>query len=458
MVRKIPKMDVQINESSYNIEQMHFVVELITPLFGGGVEAQKINPEQLIRAPEIRGQLRFWWRATRGKLFLKDPNPIKKMFEREIEIFGSTDYPSPFAIHIGPILSPEKEKFPNADNWTVIEKNDRYKVDIWNYIFFPFKNKSQKFNFSPDSNTGLKRVVFHISITQIHTNKEILFELECAFWAWFNFGGIGARTRRGCGALYCHSADFKFLNNEEDPFNNKPDFESYPKWIQKWIKYFKIPMDNLPHEPLWPVLGGIYFKNEINQIDAWKNLIKTYRDFRRGIKIGRSRWPESESIRRYLLTQNKIKNRPETWKKWDERMENIEGYPRVQFGLPIIMELRHSKIYSKKNSPKPILQFSEENDRLASPLIIRPAIIGDFECIGIYIELNVPKIKSILINPGGSDFDLLKPVPIMDPDKIYGQNLSDYEDSPMQYSSTGSVIDAFLNFAQEEHGWMKVDI
>lgn len=28
-------------------------------------------------------------------------------------------------------------------------------------------------------------------------------EIETAVWAWVNFGGIGARTRRGCGALFC---------------------------------------------------------------------------------------------------------------------------------------------------------------------------------------------------------------------------------------------------------------
>src|SRR5947209_16197898 len=40
--------------------------ELITPLFGGGVEPKKNNLEQLINGKSIRGQLRFWWRACRG--------------------------------------------------------------------------------------------------------------------------------------------------------------------------------------------------------------------------------------------------------------------------------------------------------------------------------------------------------------------------------------------------------
>src|SRR5205823_428367 len=39
---------------------------LITPLFGGGAIQQQYDEVTTIRGTEIRGQLRFWWRATCG--------------------------------------------------------------------------------------------------------------------------------------------------------------------------------------------------------------------------------------------------------------------------------------------------------------------------------------------------------------------------------------------------------
>ena len=53
----IPRTDDMITQTrSY---------KLITPLFGGGVEAGKNDENIPVNGKCIRGQLRFWWRATR---------------------------------------------------------------------------------------------------------------------------------------------------------------------------------------------------------------------------------------------------------------------------------------------------------------------------------------------------------------------------------------------------------
>ncbi len=51
--------------------------QLITPLFGGGVTPGEIDPVTAIRGTEIRGQLRFWWRACRAGQY-KDLQEMKK--------------------------------------------------------------------------------------------------------------------------------------------------------------------------------------------------------------------------------------------------------------------------------------------------------------------------------------------------------------------------------------------
>src|SRR5437660_9789816 len=58
---------------------------LITPLYGGGVTPGEADPVTTIRATEIRGHLRFWWRATRGGQF---GNDRKAMKSKEDEIWG----------------------------------------------------------------------------------------------------------------------------------------------------------------------------------------------------------------------------------------------------------------------------------------------------------------------------------------------------------------------------------
>src|SRR5258708_5012273 len=61
--------------------------ELMTPLFGGGVEKSEADPVTLIRGTEIRGQLRFWWRACRGGNY----KSIEEMKNAEDMIWGAAN-------------------------------------------------------------------------------------------------------------------------------------------------------------------------------------------------------------------------------------------------------------------------------------------------------------------------------------------------------------------------------
>ena len=60
-----------------------YSLQVITPCFAGGAEPEK---QAEIRAPSIRGQLRWWFRVLGGFSSLK-PIPVRDQEER---IFGST--------------------------------------------------------------------------------------------------------------------------------------------------------------------------------------------------------------------------------------------------------------------------------------------------------------------------------------------------------------------------------
>ncbi|MCX7700486.1 MAG: type III-B CRISPR module RAMP protein Cmr1, partial [Gemmataceae bacterium] len=49
--------------------EQNYEIELITPLFGGGVQTRETDPSFPIRPTAIRGHLQFWWRATVGAKF-----------------------------------------------------------------------------------------------------------------------------------------------------------------------------------------------------------------------------------------------------------------------------------------------------------------------------------------------------------------------------------------------------
>src|SRR2546423_570031 len=51
---------------------------VITPLFGGGVAPAVADPVTVVRGSEIRGHLRFWWRACRGGQYNGDLCAMKE--------------------------------------------------------------------------------------------------------------------------------------------------------------------------------------------------------------------------------------------------------------------------------------------------------------------------------------------------------------------------------------------
>ena len=62
------------------MQTITFTCETITPMFLNGADGT--TPE--LRAPSIKGALRFWWRAMNGHL------TIRELQKREVELFGGS--------------------------------------------------------------------------------------------------------------------------------------------------------------------------------------------------------------------------------------------------------------------------------------------------------------------------------------------------------------------------------
>jgi len=90
----IPACPEVPNVRSLGGETREYQIRLITPLFGGGVAAGETDSTLPIRGTSIRGQLRHWWRLTGGHAL------GERMWQREEEIFGSTEFPSPLTVRV----------------------------------------------------------------------------------------------------------------------------------------------------------------------------------------------------------------------------------------------------------------------------------------------------------------------------------------------------------------------
>jgi len=218
-----------------------YQISLITPLFGGGVEAGVPDESLPIRGTSIRGQLRFWWRAVIGHRL------GNRMWQREEEVFGSTQFPSPLDIRIleqphvvkvdptygeryGPIAYALFSAVENEQQ--VVKEGGAFRLQLaWgNRAELENRRKAQNARRRADREPRLPDTV-----------DDIEPDIAAALQAWCAFGGIGARTRRGCGAIFCRDV------TSEPPALNATILVAAPR---------------------------------PSALEAWKETLKAYRDFR----------------------------------------------------------------------------------------------------------------------------------------------------------------------------------
>lgn len=149
------------------MEKLTVALKTITPLFLGGADGKTAE----LRAPSIKGMMRFWWRAINGM------GNIKKLHNEENRIFGGTGEGEGRSRVI--VRVKEEEMFecsnkelilPHKANWTApaFKAGKEFKVEI------------------------------------VLTKNEEIFTFEQfknLFILIILLGGLGRRSRRGFGSL-----------------------------------------------------------------------------------------------------------------------------------------------------------------------------------------------------------------------------------------------------------------
>ena len=409
--------------------------ELITPLFGGGVKANEVDVENPIRGTAVRGHLRFWWRATRGG---RCNGSLDEMTKREGEIWGTTDQGSKITI-------------------TVIESNPgqpyvaRYRgdeVDVGDpnsplgYVAFPLNQHGEKV---------YEGATFTL---QIDCPKAYRPDLKAALWAWETFGGIGARTRRGFGALHCVDVQL-YIDGKKYKVNNwiweyasQNTEEDIAGYMGKWIVEENFPDDV-------PCLDKNSRRTHITPAaahaeTAWKDLFGSLKKFRQnrapnaqGRPYGRSRWPDPDAIRN--LTGQSLKARGHDTPVYPATPTNPaidKKFPRAAFGLPIVFEFHRDQRGTTPNTD-PITTELKPMDykRRASRLILRPLKCSDGRFVGVATIL-----QGKIIPPGGLELTKSPRNPIVGAEKLDPKTEAPrIQANHPNYNGKTDILQAFLD-------------
>jgi CRISPR-associated protein Cmr1 len=240
---------------------------------------------------------------------------------------------------------------------------------------------------------------------------------------WEIFGGIGARTRRGFGALQLISVD----GVPDSDLPNSPKEEA-KTWIQQQLEHCVVQgtyppgVPHLSHSTPFRITDS-----SENVMDVWDTLIKklaSFRQARKGGPHGRSYWPEPEAIR--TITGQRFKKHPP--------LNHPTKFPRAAFGLPIIFHFKYSNL---GEPPDTTLEGKrEESRRFASPLILRPLVCKDNRAVGVALLLEGSRIPP----PGGIVLDY-------DPTTTVDTQLTQTEAMaiPVLHGQT-DVLQAFMNY------------
>lgn len=404
--------------------------ELITPLFGGGVKAGEVDRENPIRGTAVRGHLRFWWRATRGGQFGKDG--LTAMKAREDEIWGSTDGVSKIAIAVIEAKMGRPYVVPNGN---VGDPNSPL-----GYIAFPLRDSKGK-------------VYEGISFTlQIECPKEYRPDLKAALWAWETFGGIGARTRRGFGALHCTDVQLRIDGKK---FKNS-------NWI--WTYTGSAGQQELMADMKDLVLTGLTPEGVASlsgqpqhvhltppQHDAeqsWKGLINSLREFRQSRRMktingrqrpfGRSHWPEPDAIRDLTDQSHKAKHH-------DKPVHTplISKFPRAAFGLPIVFEFKDDDDHNPTNRDADPIKTELKGvnyERRASRLLLRPLKCADNCYRGVALILTGDSVP-----PGGLELKHSPKNPAPGADQLTANEAGQIKAMHPTYTGNPDVLQAFLD-------------
>ena len=291
--------------------EINLEITVATPMAGGGFEAGEVDKNKPVRVPTIRGHLRYWWRLMNWN-----------RLQDEAKIWGSTEHSGKIFVDV--TQQPKISFRDYRKSFEFYDANGKERgFGTEAYALFPFRQKDSEHNIARENFSFLLNIKYP---------QEFEEDIKTALSAWIYFGGIGARTRRGLGSLFCKN--FVLVSIEKL-------LKANPK-ISLWKKSNKTT----------------------NALTAWTEALNIYMKYRQcrnpgERRYGRTKWPEPDSLRNITDESADAHKIPTTPK------ELIPSFPRAALGLPIMFQ------FKDHGEPNRIQLKPKESGRMSSPVITK---------------------------------------------------------------------------------------
>ena len=331
-------------------------------MFGGGHTPREVDPIQPIRASAIRGHLRFWWRATAGAKY----STAKSLYDEEAKLWGSSANsnkdgtiaggPGKVSVRVDEV----KHGDPKSYTQLTSERSDKPLA----YLLFPFNSDKGQ----PEA-VARKELSFKLILSCPDSNQD---EVKTALKAWIAFGGIGARSRRGCGALQ--------VTDKPDEYLMKAPYQD---WMQSLLTVKTSETSD------FSVLNNARVSiGELTDCEkVWRKLAEFWIKFRKG-NIN------ADSLQTAQRSGCKWPDYREVLTPFERNPTQTVALAKPYFGLPI----NYNK-FPESHPPanySPIVK-SELTERMASPVILKPIACADGKIRPLLVTLSAPRPKRVRI-------------------------------------------------------------
>jgi len=456
----------------------------LTPIVGGGVEAGRPDKVDIVRVPGIRGHLRSFWRA------LGDETDHQELRRRERDLWGGVpgvgeDSASTKASRVGvQVRVRDRDRGVSAPaGYHVTNASGQLKAQAeWDqnptvnralgYALFPLQineedRRTRQHEGRVPTGEWRRGAVFDVRITCPGNTSPLtdpgaageLDRLLGALWWWVHFGGIGARTSRGFGALAIDNA--KGL-----PLHWRSRFEApSADQLRRWLAAAPTPRA-LAGPDTWRTLRRHEFlfarRPEPTPERAHIAALAALREFRQGVGVGRaqgktrqegqSHWPEAHMMRLVAEREWGIHGRwehpPPRGRDDDFKRNGTWAAPRAAFGLPLGIQF--------KDRGEKAAGGWIHMSRFPSPLRLRPLALKDGNYAAVCLLLaGRPDTEALVVTQKmstGHDDKVVKIDWQIDPAKqAAGEPLR-----PFLGPANGDAVKAFAIYLEKRLGFERV--
>jgi len=373
---------LMVGQTGHDQRVLRYQAQLIAPMLGGGVRAGTPDLTYAFRSKSIKGHLRWWWRtlALAGDLddLYDKAQPLSERGDgvraAEGNLWGSVRGErakrSQVTLEVSGIKAeghPFEQQVPGdwGPRWVAEPR-----VGDLKYAMFPAQHK--------DGGIGPKDFIAaggRFSLVLTVKSEKLLDEVKRVVGVWATFGGVGARTRRGIGAVEVHDAHGHLLSV----------VDSQGVCTLRAVTICVCPSNGTALCFEGPKEAGV-------------RAVKALQYFRQGAGFARnppaygsrtpglSRWPEPHAVRTRTGFHFSGEKGPTGTRIHKTHLPLSLGdhFPRGAFGLPIVLRFQDGPSTTADGQPvvdtlnrDPATRTVNlpDKNRMASPLILRAVAV-----------------------------------------------------------------------------------